>query len=137
MIDDAIRGAARRGVKVRMIVSDWQKGTSAVTALKSLSGVPNVEVAFTVIPEWSGGYISFARVEHCKVIIADSEKFWLGTSNCSKSYYYTSRNLGVVVTGKGLASTLTRIFDRSWNSPYKEVVTVDGEYKAREHGEKQ
>jgi len=136
VIDDAIRTAARRGVKVRMIVSDWQKGSSAVAALKSLAGIPNIEVAFTVIPEWSGGYISFARVEHCKVIIADSEKFWLGTSNCSKSYFHTSRNLGVVVTGKGLAATLTRIFDKSWNSPYKELLTKDGEYKAREHGER-
>jgi phosphatidylserine/phosphatidylglycerophosphate/cardiolipin synthase-like enzyme len=136
VIDDAIRGAAKRGVKVRMIVSDWQKGTSAVAALKSLISVPNIQVAFTVIPEWSGGYISFARVEHCKVIIADSETFWLGTSNCSKSYFHTSRNLGVVVSGKGLASTLTRIFDKSWNSPYKELLTKEGEYKAREHGER-
>lgn len=136
VIDDAIRRAAKRGVKVRMIVSDWEKGSRVVGALKSLISVPNIQVAFTAIPEWSGGYISFARVEHCKVIVADSEKFWLGTSNCSKSYFYTSRNLGVVVTGKRLTSKLTEIFDKSWNSPYRELLTRDGEYKAREHGEK-
>jgi phosphatidylserine/phosphatidylglycerophosphate/cardiolipin synthase-like enzyme len=66
VIDDAIWRAAKRGVKVKMIVSDWEKGSLAVKALKEMSAVPNIEVAFTVIPEWSGGYISFARVEHCK-----------------------------------------------------------------------
>jgi phosphatidylserine/phosphatidylglycerophosphate/cardiolipin synthase-like enzyme len=133
-IDDAIRGAAKRGVKVRMIVADWGKGSSAVSALKDLSDVPNIEVAFTSIPEWSGGYVSFARVEHCKYIVADDTKFWLGTSNCEKSYFYSSRNLGIVCTDPHLAGTLSRIFAKSWNSPYKELITPDGEYKPREHG---
>ena len=135
-IDDAIRGAAKRGVKVRMIVSDWEKGTPAVEALKDLSTIPNIEVAFTSIPEWSGGYIPFARVEHCKHIVADHMKFWLGTSNCEKSYFYSSRNLGIVCTSARLAETLSRIFLKSWNSPYKELITRQGEYPAREHGEK-
>jgi phosphatidylserine/phosphatidylglycerophosphate/cardiolipin synthase-like enzyme len=135
-IEDAMKNAAQRGVRVRMIVSDWAKGSSAVEGLKSLATVPNIEVAFTSIPEWSGGYVSFARVEHCKVIIADSEKFWLGTSNHSKSYFHTSRNLGVICTGKQLAGILTRIFDKSWNSPYKQLITQDGVYEAREHGER-
>jgi phosphatidylserine/phosphatidylglycerophosphate/cardiolipin synthase-like enzyme len=135
-IDDAIRGAARRGVKVRMIVSDWEKGTPAVGALKDLSAIPNVEVAFTSIPEWSGAYIPFARVEHCKYIVADNAKFWLGTSNCEKSYFYSSRNLGVVCTSGRLAGTLSRIFLKSWNSPYRELITKQGEYPPREHGER-
>jgi phosphatidylserine/phosphatidylglycerophosphate/cardiolipin synthase-like enzyme len=135
-IDGAIRKAAQRGVKVRMIVSDWQKGTPAVTALKSLAAVPNVEVAFTSIPEWSGGYIPFARVEHCKFIVADAVKFWLGTSNCEKSYYYSSRNLGIVCASPRLAGTFARIFQKSWESPYRESITQAGEYAPREHGEK-
>jgi hypothetical protein len=35
-----------------------------------------------------------------------------------------------------LAETLSRIFLKSWNSPYKELITRQGEYPAREHGEK-
>ena len=119
-----------------MIVSDWEKGTPAVGALKDLSTVPNVEVAFTSIPEWSGAYIPFARVEHCKFIVADSAKFWLGTSNCEKSCFYSSRNLGVVCTSARLAGTLSRIFLKSWNSPYRELITKQGEYPSREHGER-
>jgi phosphatidylserine/phosphatidylglycerophosphate/cardiolipin synthase-like enzyme len=135
-IDNAIRNAGKRGVKVRMIVSDWEKGSPAVRSLKELSVIPNIEVAFTSIPEWCGGYISFARVEHCKFIVADAEKFWLGTSNCEKSYFYATRNLGVVCTSTHLAGILARIFQKSWDSPYKELITEKGEYAPREHGEK-
>ncbi len=136
VIDDAIRRAAKRGVKVRMIVSDWQKGSPAVTPLKELANLPNIEVAFTAIPEWSGGYISFARVEHCKYIVADESKFWLGTSNCEKSYFYGSRNMGVVCTSSKLGGMLARLFQKSWSSPYKELITQNGEYAPREHGER-
>jgi len=135
-IDDAIRNAAKRGVKIRLIVSDWEKGSSAVRTLKDLSSIPNVEVAFTSIPEWSGGYIPFARVEHCKYVVADKMRFWLGSSNCEKSYYYSTRNVGVVCNSASLAGTLARIFLKSWESPYKELITVDGEYRPREHGER-
>jgi phosphatidylserine/phosphatidylglycerophosphate/cardiolipin synthase-like enzyme len=135
-IDDAIRRAAQRGVSVKMIVSDWEKGTPAEAALKALSGLPNVEVAFSVIPEWTGGYISFARVEHCKYIVADRARFWLGTSNCEKSYFYTSRNLGVLCSSPSLAGMLAKIFRKSWDSPYKEMITPEGRYSSREHGER-
>jgi len=135
-IDDALRRAAKRGVKIRMIVSDWEKGTPAVSALKDLASLKNIEVAFTAIPDWSGGYIPFARVEHCKYVVADTERFWLGTSNCEKNYFYASRDVGVVVTSPSLAGACTRIFSKSWNSPYKEAVTQTGEYAPREHGEK-
>ncbi len=136
VIDEAIRSAAKRGVNVRMIISDWEKGSPSVNILKELSALPNIEVAFTAIPEWSGGYISYARVEHCKYIVADDTTFWLGTANCEKSYFYTTRNLGVVGKSPVLAGTLSRIFLKSWNSPYKEEITQNGDYKPREHGEK-
>ena len=136
VIDDAIRRAAQRGVKVKMIVADWEKSSPAVRSLKELSAMPNIEVAFTAIPEWSGGYISFARVEHCKYVVADSAKFWLGTANCEKSYFYASRNLGIIGINTFLATQLTTIFYKSWNSPYKEFVTPNGTYFPRDHGEK-
>ncbi len=136
VIDDAIREAAKRSVKVRMIVSDWGKGSPTVDILKELSALPNIEVAFTAIPEWSGGYISFARVEHCKYIVADDTTFWLGTANCEKSYFYTTRNLGITGKSPILAGTLSKIFLKSWGSPYKEKITQEGVYTPREHGEK-
>lgn len=135
-IDDALQRAAQRGVRVRMIVSDWEKGTPAVGALKELAGQANIEVAFTAIPEWSGGYIPYARVEHGKYIVADEASFWLGTSNCARDYYYASRNLGLIVGSPRMAGVLARVFLKSWDSPYRELITPTGEYAPREHGER-
>jgi phosphatidylserine/phosphatidylglycerophosphate/cardiolipin synthase-like enzyme len=136
VIDDALRRAANRGVSVKMIVSDWQKDTPAQTYLKRLSAVPHIQVKFSCIPEWSKGYVSFGRVEHCKYIIADEKAFWLGTSNCEKSYYYTSRNLGIVVKNGLYAQRLANIFIKSWGSSYTELIKETSEYEPREHGER-
>lgn len=136
VIDEAIRRAARRGVKVRMIVADWEKGGSSEGALKSLARESNIEVAFTAIPEWEGGYIPFARVEHCKFIVADGKRFWLGTSNCEKGYFYGSRNMGLVVTSRTMAQRLAEIFAKSWESPYMEGIVENKGYVPRTHGER-
>lgn len=135
-LDNAMRRAAARGVKVLMIVSDWDKGSPGDAPLKSLAEVPNIQVKFSNIPEWSGGYIPFARVEHCKFICVDGERFWLGTSNGEKSYFYTSRNLGVIVENRKLGERLHQIFMNSWDGPYTETIRPGGEYKEREHGER-
>ena len=50
--------------------------------------------------------------------------------------YYGSRNLGIIGTSLNLAGTLSRIFLKSWTSPYRETITRTGEYAPREHGEK-
>ena len=136
MLFRSLRRAAKRNVKVKMIVSDWGKATEAEKYLKELSQVPNIEVKFSDIPEWSGGYISFARVEHCKYLVIDSAKCWLGTANWEKSYFYNTRNVGIVVWNKKITNILRNIFLKSWNGPYTELIKADVEYKARRHGEK-
>ena len=135
VLDDALRRAAARGVSVRMIVADWQKGTEAVRFLQELADVPNVEVKFSDIPDWSGGYIPFARVEHCKYLVVDRRWVWLGTSNGERSYFYNSRNLGVVINNRTLAALFRRIFLKSWNGPYTEGVKPGVQYAPRKHGE--
>jgi len=110
-----------------MIVSDWQKGTTRCRRSRSLRDAEH-RSRLHGNPEWSGGYIPYARVEHCKYIVADDTKFWLGTSNCEKGYFYRSRNLGIVCTSPNLAGALSRIFLKSWNSPYKQSITPTGEY---------
>ena len=136
ILDDALRRAAKRGVKVKMIVSDWGKATEAEKYLKDLSQVPNIEVKFSDIPEWSGGYVSFARVEHCKYLVIDSAKCWLGTANWEKSYFYYTRNVGIVAWNKKITNILRNIFLKSWNGPYTELIKPEIEYKARRHEEK-
>jgi phosphatidylserine/phosphatidylglycerophosphate/cardiolipin synthase-like enzyme len=136
VLDDAVRRAADRGVKVRLLVADWEKDTPSERSLRNLARVPNIEVKFSNIPEWSGGYISFARVEHCKFVIADSSMFWLGTANAEKSYFHACRNLGIVARSAGLGSLLHRVFSRSWDGPYVERIDPDMKYARRDHGER-
>jgi phosphatidylserine/phosphatidylglycerophosphate/cardiolipin synthase-like enzyme len=136
VLNDALFRAARRGVRVRLIVSDWEKNPRQVEQLKQLSNEPNVEVKFSSIPDLPSRYISFARVEHCKYVVVDSSSCWLGTSNAEKSYFYNTRNVGVVVWNSRIAGFLKRIFAKDWNGPYTELVRSEGEYSTREHGEK-
>jgi len=133
LLADAIRRTAARGVPVKIIVADWQKGTRAESDLKALSQVPNVELKFSVIPEWSGGYVSFGRVEHCKYIVADGKAFWLGTSNAERGYFYETRNLGVMVWNTKLAQRLHDIFYKSWSGPYTERIEAGVTYTKRRH----
>lgn len=135
-IDSTIINAANRGVKVKLIVSDWCLYEPALSHLKYLSSIPNIEVKYTSIPDWSGGYIPYARVEHCKFIISDNKTFWLGSSNMEKSYFYNSRNVGIVVENDKLSSQVRDIFYKSWDSEYAHQIAPDGNYTPREHGER-
>jgi phosphatidylserine/phosphatidylglycerophosphate/cardiolipin synthase-like enzyme len=118
VLDNAIRRAAARGVKVQLLCSDWCKRHPTIDYLKSLVPIPNVSVKLSTIPEASGGFIPFARVEHCKYLVTDETSFWLGTANWSRSYFHNGRNVGLVVKDALLTGTLQSFFDQSWNSPY-------------------
>ncbi|HUN65624.1 MAG TPA: phospholipase D-like domain-containing protein [Bacteroidota bacterium] len=134
-LDNAFRRAAARGVQVNLIVADWSKDHPTVDYLKSLAVVPRITVKFSEIPDWSGGYVPFARVEHCKYLVIDSSACWIGTSNWEKSYFYTTRNLGVVVLNQNFSSRLREIFYKDWNGPYTSVIKPEVEYQLRKHGE--
>ncbi|NOX38857.1 MAG: phospholipase [Calditrichaeota bacterium] len=128
VLDNALRSAAARGVQVRLLVSNWNTRKPGIDFLKSLQVVPNIEVRFTELPEYSGGFIPFARVEHCKFMVVDDEWVWVGTSNWAESYFHRSRNLGLVVRSKGIVRIIARTFLKSWNSPYARVVDPCREY---------
>jgi len=129
-IDNALRSAAARGVTVRMILSDWNKRHPGIDYLKSLSLVPNVRIRLSTIPPWSGGFIPFARVEHCKYMVIDGRTLWVGTSNWSKDYFHSSRNVEMVVVSDSLAERMRRVFEDGWNGPYTYPLRVDVDYPA-------
>jgi phosphatidylserine/phosphatidylglycerophosphate/cardiolipin synthase-like enzyme len=130
VIDNAIREAAARGVQVHMILSNWNTRQPDIQYLKSLQVVPNIEIRISTIPQWSGGFIPFARVEHCKYLVVDSSLVWLGTSNWSYSYFNSSRNLGTVLQGEVTNNLVHRIFLKSWDSGYCKTLDVCRDYVA-------
>lgn len=129
-VDGALIEASKRGVKVKLIVSDWNLGKTAVEHFKTLISYPNFEVRYTSIPDYSRGFIPFARVEHCKYITADSV-CWIGTSNMSRDYFYESRNVGLVVENGKFTQRVRNIFYKSWNSEYANPIEPNGEYTPR------
>ena len=128
VLDNALRRAAARGVRVRIIVSNWNTRSPGIECLKSLQVVPNINIKISQIPEWSGGFIPFARVEHCKYMVVDSAIVWLGTSNWSYGYFHTSRNVALVLKGTWSARVVRDVFEKSWFSPYCQPLNVCREY---------
>jgi phosphatidylserine/phosphatidylglycerophosphate/cardiolipin synthase-like enzyme len=131
----ALLAAAGRGVKVKLIVSDWVVGGRGEADLRALAATPNVEVRISRVPEWSGGYIPFSRVEHCKFMVTDELWLWLGTSNWDPSYFMSSRNIGVTLRHRALARQVRGIFETSWRAPYAIPLTKDAVLEKRIHAE--
>jgi phosphatidylserine/phosphatidylglycerophosphate/cardiolipin synthase-like enzyme len=118
VLDNALRAAAVRGVKVRLLVSDWVLGVRAMPHLKSLALIPNLEVRVASIPEAREGHIPYARTVHSKYLVVDGAHLALGTSNWEESYFTESRNLELIFRDSPLAAQAAAIFDRLWTSPY-------------------
>lgn len=118
-LDKALTAAAARGVQVRMLVSDWSARPKYMADLKRLTNEnANFEAKMIEIPEHSSGFVPYSRTIHSKFLVVDDDKTWLGTSNWSGDYFYNSRNVGIIATGKKLNEDLTKSFDRYWNSEY-------------------
>jgi phosphatidylserine/phosphatidylglycerophosphate/cardiolipin synthase-like enzyme len=118
LIDQALRRAAYRGVRVQMLVSNWNLRPPQVESLQDLARVPNIEIQFAVIPQAGRGFIPFARVVHSKVMRIDNDLSWVGTSNWGHDYFFRSRNIEAVLRLPAVARILDEIFLSLWNGPY-------------------
>jgi len=135
-LDSALRRAAARGVDVRLLCSDWCQHKYEIPYLKKLVELDNVDVKLSTIPQWSGGYVAFARVEHCKLMIVDDELSWIGSSNWKRNYFYGSRNVAVIVQDSRINAALARLFLKSWDGPYARRIEPEKEYRPKYYGEK-
>ncbi len=127
-IDNALRDAAVRGVRIKLLVSHWNTDEYSVAHLKSLSLIPGIEIRIITIPEAKQGPIPFARTAHSKYMVADGKVSWLGTSNWGGGYFDNSRNLEIVVKDEVLSVRAAKIHAHLWSSPYAEPVQVQKSY---------
>lgn len=126
-LDEAIRRAAGRGVKVRLLVAHWgAKGGAPRAAIEALSAVPNIEVRVLTVPPASSGDIPFARVSHAKFFVVDGARAWVGTSNWEGDYFLKTRNVAIVTEGGALGPRLERVFEDDWKSSYTAPLTRGG-----------
>lgn len=136
-IDDAFKRAAARGVRVRLLVSDWSTRPKYIKDLKRLAAIDNIETRMIAVPEHSEGFVPFSRTIHSKFMVVDDDQTWLGTSNWSGDYFYNSRNVGIVAKGKTLNDELTRSFNHYWNSEYAIVVDPNVDYPVKNQAKKE
>lgn len=129
-LDDALRRAAGRGVKVQLLLADWSKREPTIGGLQRLARTPGIEIRIIDIPPWSGGFIPFARVAHTKLLAVDGRAAWIGTGNWEKDYFYKSRNVGLVIEEPALAARIDRFFETGWGSRYTEHLDPDATYEA-------
>ncbi|MDT8286319.1 MAG: phospholipase D-like domain-containing protein [Elusimicrobiales bacterium] len=129
-LDRALRAAGRRGVEVRLIFADWTMGKKDDKYIKDLAEAKNISVRISSLPRHSGGFVPFARVEHCKYAVADGKVSYVSTSNWGKSYFYGSRDAAVFVKGSSMGRALGDIFETAWGGPYVEPVEQEKKYKA-------
>ena len=113
-IDNALRAAAVRGVKVRVLLSHWVEKKKTLDHLKSLDALNNIEVRACRIPLTDEGEIPFARVHHSKYLVVDDRSAWLGTANWSQGYFHSSRNFGMVLQEGKLPERMSKLFDFDW-----------------------
>jgi len=128
-IDNALRDAASRGVQIKIIFSDWAIRETAIDFIKDLSTVPNIEIKFSTIPQYSGGFIPYSRVEHCKYFVSDNKLSWISTSNWEWGYFYNSRNATLIINNKKINSILAEVFYKDWNGPYTSPVDINKKYE--------
>jgi phosphatidylserine/phosphatidylglycerophosphate/cardiolipin synthase-like enzyme len=129
-LDQALRRAAARRVEVRIILANWSQTKYKVPWIKSLAVLPHLEIRFTTLPEYSKGFIPFARVEHAKYLTVDGKGLWLGTSNWARDYFYNSRNVSLFFLGAGATTDPDRFFNLSWHSVYAKTVNPAAHYEA-------
>jgi len=128
VIDNAVRAAAQRGVKIKLMVSNWNLELPAQYYLKSLAVLPNVEVRIVTLPVASSGFIPFARVTHTKTMVIDNQIAWVGTSNWSGGYMDLSRNLEIVMRNEKMAQRLAALHEQEWSSSYAQPIDISKVY---------
>lgn len=137
VVDNALRAAATRGVKIKLMVSHWNLEKPAIYHLKSLAILPNVEVRVVTIPRASSGFIPFARVTHSKSMVIDGKLAWVGTSNWSGGYLDLSRNLEVVMRDENMAKRLWALQEQEWSSAYAQPLDINKDYPQPQKGKEE
>ncbi len=129
----ALRDAAARGVRVRLLMDDlYTSGEDAL--LLGLAATPNVELRLFNPFAWRNGGLAwrfgasllhFDRVQrrmHNKLFIADGAMAVAGGRNIGGRYFFQTSgenflDLDTFVAG-ALLPRLGQLFDQYWNSPY-------------------
>jgi putative cardiolipin synthase len=147
----ALRDAADRGVRVRLLLDDLYTGGDGAL-LDALTATPNLELRlYNPIPvrspkvalRFAASLWHFDRLQrrmHNKLLVADGALAVAGGRNIGGRYFFQTAgenflDLDVLVAG-ALLPRLGELFDRYWNSPHvvplARLVPPDGDATVRQ-----
>ena len=129
----ALRDAARRGVRVRLLVDDVQTAGED-DMLAELAAEPHAEVRVynpfpgardSTVGRWFASWWDFRRVDHRmhnKLFVADNALAIFGGRNISDAYFMRASDSNFldldVLAGGPVVRDLSRAFDAYWNSDF-------------------
>jgi len=120
---EEITRSSRRGVAVRLIVSDRQLlSKRGLGEVQALSRLPGVEVRLSTLPSRPGGCVPFTRFDNTRLVVADSETVWVGGGAWSHDGFYAGRSVAIAVRSRDFATEASAIFEAAWAS--KSIRTV-------------
>ena len=111
-IFDAINNGATDGVTTRIIASNIQETSVVTSFLANAVSSGN----FQMIIQPSGTSTSSAPFIHTKTFITDQENVFLGSMNMSYTSLMENRELDLVTSDSGVASTIESEFNSDWNT---------------------
>jgi len=103
-IEQAITGAAQRGVHVQVILP----APSGSSADSNSSGIDVIKHAGVQVREDSHLFM------HAKIIVVDGQKAFVGSENISTQSLDGNRELGIIVSDHGVLNTLQQTFQQDW-----------------------
>eukprot|EP00211_Chloroparvula_japonica_P002197 CAMPEP_0119145220 /NCGR_PEP_ID=MMETSP1310-20130426/37185_1 /TAXON_ID=464262 /ORGANISM="Genus nov. species nov., Strain RCC2339" /LENGTH=436 /DNA_ID=CAMNT_0007137019 /DNA_START=227 /DNA_END=1537 /DNA_ORIENTATION=+ len=118
-IDTALRAAAFKGVRVRLLVSLWPHSPfpffDYLTSLDVLNGL---EVILIQLPRQEHAeYVPYTRVNHCKYMVTDKTAL-ISTSNWSGDYFTTTLGASLVTDSPRMRQDVELVFERDTASQY-------------------
>lgn len=103
-IQQALVSAAHRGVDVQVILPTPYTGESD----SNLSGIAILKAGGVQVKEDPALYI------HAKIIVADGMQAFVGSENISAPSLDGNRELGILLSDKGIVTTLQKTFQQDW-----------------------
>ncbi|KAI6233589.1 hypothetical protein M3Y99_00894900 [Aphelenchoides fujianensis] len=144
LLDDALRGAAFRGARVDLLISQWNYRRVVSTRPEMLGYLRSMLTINNVLPFHVGGrrgeinvrlftvptspeqrQIDHGRVNHNKYMVTEKMAY-VGTSNWAADYFITTAGVGVIfetVENPTIVSEFNAVFERDWTSNYTQQLT--------------
>ncbi|HEX6511634.1 MAG TPA: phospholipase D-like domain-containing protein [Chloroflexota bacterium] len=104
-LEDALAGAARRGVRVRAVLSPAEGGPDA-----NARGVQRLQSGGVQVHLMRKPYV------HAKIILADGQAAFLGSENVSTQSLDGNRELGLFLSQPDAVARMASTFEQDWNS---------------------